>query len=177
MIVCIFDCETTGKLTPEGRIIEASFRLCDFDTGTELENLLLRFNPERNIEAGAARIHGITNEEIKKEKTFAEQLPQVVTVLEKTDLLVAHNLIGFDYPYLEQELGRCGVKMPEFKLFDTMVNGTFCTDLGKSPTLSELCWSLDIVYDPESAHSGDYDTLVLRDAFFNAVRLGWFIIK
>jgi DNA polymerase-3 subunit epsilon len=177
LIVNIFDCETTGKLGPEARIIELSMRLCDYETQREVENLLLRFNPERNIEAKAVTIHHITNEDVKKEKPFKEHLKQVEAVLKKTDVLIAHNLIGFDLPMLQIEFERHGVTLPEFKTFDTMVEGTFCTELGKSPSLSELCFALGIVWDSDSAHSGDYDTKVLRDAFFNGVRFGWFDLK
>ena len=177
MIVNIFDCETTGKLSPEARIIELSMRLCDYDSGKEQEKLLLRFNPERNIEAKAVTIHKITNEMVKKEDKIEKHLPLIKETLEKTDYLVAHNLIGFDLPMIKLEFERHGIELPEFKTFDTMVEGTFCTELGKSPSLAELCFALDIVWDGDSAHSGDYDTEVLRDAFFNAVRFGWFALK
>lgn len=177
MIVTIFDCETTGKLSEDARIIEGSFRQCDYETAKEIKDFLFRCNPERNIEAKAVTIHGITNEMVKKEKPFEHYLEDVKEILEKSDYLVAHNLIGFDKPMLEIEFKRYGVELPEVKLFDTMVQGTFCTELGKSPSLQELCFALDIVYDRDSAHSGSYDTEVLRDAFFNAVRFGWFQLK
>lgn len=177
MKVVIFDCETTGKLSPEARIVELSMRLCDYDTTEELGSLLFRCNPERNIEAKAVSIHGISNDDVKKLPTFEKYLDEVETMLKSADVLIAHNLIGFDYPMLKQEFERYGRELPELTLFDTMVAGTFSTDLGKSPSLQELCFSLDIVYDPDSAHSGSYDTEVLRDSFFNAVRFGWFNLK
>jgi DNA polymerase-3 subunit epsilon len=176
VIVGILDLETTGKLTPEGRIIELSLRLCDYENQKEIKNYVARYNPERNIEAGAVKIHGITNEEVKKEDTFVNKVGEVVKLLEECDWVIAHNLEGFDYLYLKQEFERCGKELPEFKRFDT-INATFCTDLGKSPNLSELCFALDVEYDPTRAHKGDYDTEVLRDAFFNGVRFGWFELK
>lgn len=176
-LVNILDLETTGKLSPEARIIELSCRLCDYDTGEELKSLLLRFNPERNIEAQAVKIHKITNEDVKKELTFDKHLPTIESILEETDYLVAHNLIGFDYPMLKQEFERLGKILPEMKLFDTMLNGTCCTDLGKAPTLGELCFSMGVEYRPELAHSGSYDTQTLRDAFFAGVRYQWFNLK
>jgi DNA polymerase-3 subunit epsilon len=177
LIIGILDLETTGKFTPEGRIIELSLRLCKLETGEEVENYVGRYNPERNIEAKAVQIHGITNEEAKKEPLFIDKIGEVKELLGRCDYVVAHNLDGFDYPYLEQEFQRCGEELPEFKTFDTLVHGTGATDLGKSPSLSELCFALDVVYDPTRAHRGDYDTEVLRDCFFNGVRFGWFILK
>lgn len=176
-VVNIFDCETTGKLHPDHRIIEASFRLCDLEKEEELENILMRFNPERNIDAKALDIHKISLDELKKEPLFKDKAFEIKAILERTDVLIAHNLEYFDKPYLEQEFKRAGLVMPEVKTFDTLLDGTFATDLGKRPTLSELCWSLDIVYDPESAHKGDYDTEVLRDCVFKGFRLGWFNFK
>jgi DNA polymerase-3 subunit epsilon len=177
LIVTFLDLETTGKLTPEGRIIELSMRLCTYEVQKELRNYLRRYNPERNIEAAAVKIHGITNEDAKKEETFDVHLWEVEQILRDTDILVAHNLIGFDLPYLKQEFARYGKELPEFKVFDTMIKGTSCTDLGKSPTLSELCFALDVEYDPTRAHTGSYDTEVLRDSFFNAIKFGYFDLK
>lgn len=173
-LVAVFDCETTGKLSPDARIIEVSLRLCEYETQREIECLEFRCNPERNIEAMAVRIHGITSDDVKKLPTFEHFLPLVEGILDKADYLLAHNLIGFDYIMLKQEFERYGKKLPEIKLFDTMVKGTFATELGKSPSLAELCYSLDIDYNPEEAHSGSYDTLVLRNAFFNGVKWDWF---
>jgi DNA polymerase-3 subunit epsilon len=177
LIIGILDLETTGKLTADGKIIEVSLRVCDYDTGTEERAVLFRCNPGRNIEAAAVKVHHITNDDVKSEKSFREHLPTLLTELEEIDYLVAHNLIGFDLPYLKQEIEACGGTFPEVKTFDTMIEGTFCTDLGKSPSLSELCFALDVEYDPTRAHRGDYDTEVLRDCFFNAVRFGWFNLK
>lgn len=175
--VTVFDCETTGKLTPEGRIIEASFRLCDLAEFTELKHFESRFNPERHIEARATEVHGIDDKMVKHEPKFKDKIGEIVALLEETDYLCAHNLDGFDLPYLELEFKRAEVKLPEFKTFDTLTHGTCCTDLGKSPTLFELCWAFGVAYDPSLAHGAAYDSAVLRDALFNAVRFGWFSIK
>lgn len=173
-IAIITDTETTSKLHPDHRIIEASFRKCNLDTGEELENILMRFNPERSIDARAQAVHGITLEELKGEPLFKDRAKEIIKLFEEATVVVAHNGISFDFPYFVQELERVGEKVPNFQVFDTMVHGTFATDLGKSPTLSELCWALDIDVDPEQTHKGDYDTLILRDAFFRGLKLGWF---
>lgn len=173
----ITDTETTGKLTPDHRIIEASFRICNLDTGEELENILMRFNPERNIEAKAQAKHGISIEELKKEPLFKDRAKEIIKILSEATVVVAHNGISFDFPFFIQELERVGEIVPNFQVFDTMVQGTFATDLGKSPSLYELCWSLDVDVDPEKQHKGDYDTLILRDAFFNGLKYGWFKLE
>lgn len=173
MIATFFDFETTGKLSPDHRIVEASFRVCDLEKFEELEEYCWRFNPERHIEAKATAVHGITDADVKSEPLFKERLPLIKTIIDKTDILIAHNL-EFDQTFLEQEFERCGETLIVKKGFDTLTNGTFATDLGKLPTLFEFCWSLGVDYDATEAHSAAYDTAVLRDAVFAAVKYGWF---
>lgn len=172
--VTFFDLETTGKLTPEGRIIEVSFRLCDLDNFTELSHFESRFNPERHIEAKATEIHKIDDKMVKDEPKFKECISEIVSILERSDYLIAHNLEGFDLPYLKQEFEKAGEEFPNLATFDTLIHGNGCTDLGKSPSLFELCWAFGVDYDSTLAHGAAYDSAVLRDAFFNAVRFGWF---
>jgi DNA polymerase-3 subunit epsilon len=174
--VSFLDLETTGRFTPDHRIIEASFRICDLDTAEELEEHLFRINPERNIDAKARAVHGIELEDLKDEPTFEVVAPKIVSILEDCFLNVAHNGFGFDFPFLAQEIERVGLKVPDFQCFDTMVEGNFATDLGKSPTLSELCWALDIDADAKLQHRGDYDTLILKQAFFRGLELKWYKI-
>jgi DNA polymerase-3 subunit epsilon len=181
-LVTFLDCETTGKLDPAHRIIELSLRMHDLDSEEEKRNVLLRFNPERNIDAKAFAVHHIHLDDLKGKPTIGKCLGDIAKILKQSALVVAHNgggpdyEQGFDYPYLKMEFERNGVEMPEVTWFDTMVEGTFATDLGKNPTLKELCFALDVDYDESQAHSGDYDTDVLAQSFFKGVRHGWFII-
>jgi DNA polymerase-3 subunit epsilon len=181
-LVTFLDEETTGKLHPDHRIIELSLRQFDLDTEEEKRNLLLRFNPERNIDAKAFAVHGIALDELKTKPVIAKCFPQIIKVLKESHLIVAHNgggpdyEGGFDYPFLKMEAERNGFELPDTKWFDTMVEGTFATDLGKSPRLEELCFALDVDYDSRLAHKGDYDTEVNAQAFFKGVRHGWFIV-
>lgn len=172
----VLDTETTGKLDPAHRVIELCMRCCDLDTGEEIKNLLYRFNPKRNIDAKAFAVHGIALDELKSEPTFCEKAESIKRILASSYIVVGHNIEWFDKPFLENEFRNCKIEPPEYKVFDTMVRGTFATDFGKSPNLQEFCWALGVDYNPTAAHSGSYDTLVLRDAFFEAIRLGWFVL-
>lgn len=176
MKVSFLDIETTGKLTPGHKIIELSIRFCDLTSYREIHNYLWRFNPDRNIDAKAFAVHGIARADLEHEPKFVDVIPEINKVLLASDLSVAHNGDYFDFPFLQMEYENAGHKMPAIKTFDTMIEGNFATELGKRPSLSELCWSLDIVYDPKLAHRGDYDTEVMRDAFFTGHKLGWFKI-
>lgn len=175
MLINVFDCETTGKLHPDHKIIEASFRLYDLSADAEVFEQLYRFNPGRNIDAKALAVHGITVEELKHEPTFKDKAEEIAAIVAKTDMMVFHNGEFFDLPFLKQEFEQAGVEVDwdNLKIFDT-IKGTFATDLGKSPTLSELCFSLGVAYSPHLAHSASYDTDVLLQAFLNGIRFGWF---
>lgn len=168
------DEETTGKLHESHRIIELAMRLVDFDTQEEIKEITWRFNPLRNIDKAAFDVHGISLDDLKSKPTIDKFLPDIAKILKQSALVVSHNGESFDVPFLKMEFERNGVEFPDFKHFDTMLNGTFATDLGKSPSLEELCWSLDVDYDPEKAHGGAYDTAVLRDCFFTGVNRGWY---
>lgn len=176
-LITFFDEETTGKLDPKHRIIELSMRVCDLDTQKEVMEKLWRFNPERNIDAGAFAVHGIPLDELKDKPLIKEVLPSINQILSMSDWVVSHNGEYFDVPFLKMETERNGLVMPKFKHFDTMKHGSFATDLGKSPSLKELAWCLDVDYDPALAHKGDYDTLVLRDSTFNGINRGWFKLE
>lgn len=175
-LVTILDEETTGKLHKDHRIIELSLRVCDLDSGEEKQNLLMRFDPQRNIDAAALRVHKITLDELKGKPLIRDCLGEISDILSASRLVVAHNGIGFDFPFLKMEFERNEFTYPTFREFDTMIQGTFATDLGKSPSLKELAFALDVDYDETAAHKGDYDTAVLRDCFFNGLRFGWFAI-
>jgi DNA polymerase-3 subunit epsilon len=175
-ILTVLDEETTGKLDPAHRIIELSMRQIDTDSGEEKRSILMRFNPERNIDAAAFRVHGISLDELKGESVISARLPEIAEWLSGSDAVAAHNGIWFDFPFLRMEFERNGVVCPPFQEFDTMVEGTFATDLGKNPSLKELCFALDVDYDESAAHKGDYDTAVLRDCIVNGLRWGWYKI-
>jgi DNA polymerase-3 subunit epsilon len=174
--VGFMDLETTGKRDPAHRIIEVSIRVHDLESRIEKRNYLQRFNPERNIDAKAQAVHKITLDDLKDKPKIITELPTIIAILQECDLMVAHNGDWFDFPFLRQEVERNGLVMPELATFDTMTEGTFATDLGKNPTLKELCYALDVDYDESKAHAGDYDTAVTRDAFWNGLDGNWFNI-
>ena len=177
MIALVFDTETTGLFKPEHRIIEISARVCNLATFREDKEYLWRFDPQRNIDAKALAVHGIPLEELKGKPLIGTVLPEFVQLIKDSDVVISHNGVHFDEPFIRMECERNEIECPEFYHFDTMLKGNFATDLGKSPSLRELAWCLDVDYDLTLAHKGDYDTAVLRDCVFNGVKRGWFNIQ
>lgn len=157
------DTETTG-LNPElDRIIELSMGAYE-DDGKFIKNLTLRFNPERPIDPRAQAVHGISIEELYDKPKFGECADEILAMLNSAKLVVIHNA-AFDVPFVSNELLRCGRQLPTTFVYDTL-QSRWATPTGKVPKLSELCWSLDVDYQPQLAHSADYDVSVMMQCFF-----------
>jgi DNA polymerase-3 subunit epsilon len=99
----VLDTETTGLSTGHGhRIIEIGClelinrRL----TGREYHRFL---NPERDIDEGAERVHGISRESLTTEPRFAEIADEFLGFIRDAELVI-HNA-DFDVGFLEYELG------------------------------------------------------------------------
>lgn len=175
-----FDIETTGLLSPEHRIVEACVIKELYTPSTHERKRLScdtwRVNPKRKIDVQASRVHGITNCMVSSCPEWPEVAPHLVERLNECDIVVAHNGIDFDFPFLVQELDRIKHPLPDFNYLDTMQEGRFATPFGKAPNLAELCFACDVKYDTEAAHSAEYDVGVMLEAFFNGLRHGGFVL-
>jgi DNA polymerase-3 subunit epsilon len=99
----VLDTETTGLSTGHGhRIIEigclelVNRRL----TGREYHRFL---NPERDIDEGAERVHGISRESLETEPRFGDIADEFLDFIKDAELVI-HNA-DFDVGFLEYELG------------------------------------------------------------------------
>lgn len=102
-----FDLETTGVDTRTDRIVElALIRVSP--QGDVLEKVR-RFDPEMPIPPGATAIHGITDEDIADEATFAQRARSLASLLQGCDL-AGFNILRFDLPLLDNEFHRAGVE-------------------------------------------------------------------
>ena len=106
-------------------------------------------DPECPIDATTGRIHGITDELVAGQPTFAEVAPQLVNLLEPRDdeqvLLVAHN-VRSDVAVLRAEFDRVGETLPELPVLDTM--GRLPQTVGVRPAsraLADLAHLLGVV--------------------------------
>ncbi len=131
----VLDTETTGLELSEGhRIIEIGCvellhrRL----TGRTWQRYL---RPEREVEAGALAVHGITNEFLASQPRFAEVAGEFLEFIAGAELVI-HNA-PFDVGFLDAELAR--------------------TDTGKS--ISEHCTVLDTLLLARGMHPGQRNSL------------------
>ena len=101
----VLDTETTG-LDPEAghRVIEAAaLELVDRRlTGAAFHRY---FDPEREIDEGAERVHGMSYAELAAQPKFAEFADELLAFLDGAELII-HNA-PFDLAFLDAELDRC----------------------------------------------------------------------
>ena len=181
MIVTGVDTETTGVEQENGdRIIEICFRAYDFDQTTGdsklVDSYVQRIHPQRSITPKAQEIHGISIHDLAGCPVWDDVADKVVHMLEASDLLVAHNM-DFDGPFIALELLRIGKDVPEVESFCTMKEARWATPYGKLPNLGELCFALNVDYNPTKAHGAEYDVDVMMKCFFEGRRLGFYKIK
>ena len=98
----VLDTETTGLSTAQGhRIIEVGCvelvnrRL----TGREFHRLV---NPERNIDEGAERVHGISRDDLETAPRFPEIVDELLAFVSGAELVI-HNA-EFDVGFIDNEL-------------------------------------------------------------------------
>lgn len=173
MILAGIDIETTGLLDPDQRIIEVYIGLYRLD-GTKIFEYDQRIDPQRGISAEAMRVHGITLADLVGKPTWDTEGPKIEKVLSKADHYIWQNGDGFDGPFINMELKRIGLRLPERPSTDTMVEGVWATADGKRPTLQELCFACGVPYDTSCAHAASYDVDVMMQCYFNALAWGYF---
>ena len=104
--ICFFDLETTGIDVAKDRIVEISI-LKVFPNGNK-ESKTWLVNPTIPIPQQATAIHGISNEKVANEPTFAALASQVYNMIKDSDL-AGFNSDRFDIPLLAEELLRAEV--------------------------------------------------------------------
>jgi len=172
MVVTGLDLETTGLDPNDGhRIIEVAMISYDLATRRKVDRYVQRIDPDRNIPAASQAIHGITYEELVGCPKWPDVAPEVRRRLADCSLVIAHNA-AFDCPFVAAELARLGIAAPSVACFCTMENSRWATPNGKLPRLEELCFALDIGYDPTKAHAADYDVEVMMACFFKGFERG-----
>lgn len=103
--LAVFDLETTGTNVGTDRIVEISIIKIHPDGKEEV--LTRRINPGVPIPAEVTAIHGITDEDVRNEATFAELAPSLLQFLINCDM-GGYNSNKFDVPLLVEEFLRAG---------------------------------------------------------------------
>jgi DNA polymerase-3 subunit epsilon len=163
----VVDTETTGLDPKQGhRIIELA--------AIELEGRkasMRRFhrylNPEREIEAGAVAVHGLTYERLQNEAKFGDIAASFLEFIEGAELII-HNA-PFDIGFLDHELELIGMPPLQNAVIDTL---RIAREMhpGKKNSLDALCGRYDIDNAHRSLHGALLDTELLAEVYFAMTR-------
>ncbi|MBI5438182.1 MAG: DNA polymerase III subunit epsilon [Nitrosomonadales bacterium] len=163
----VVDTETTGLDPKQGhRIIELAAIELD---GRKLS--LRRFhrylNPEREIEAGAVAVHGLTYERLQNEAKFADIAAGFMEFIEGAELVI-HNA-PFDMSFINHELELIGLPPLQNAVMDTLKIAREMHP-GKKNSLNALCSRYEIDNSHRSLHGALLDTELLAEVYFAMTR-------
>lgn len=102
----VFDLETTGTNISQDRIVEMA--MVKVMPDGSVEEKCRKINPTIPIPHETSLIHGIYDEDVKDEPTFAQVAKSLAKYLEGCDL-AGFNVLGFDVPMLVEEFLRANV--------------------------------------------------------------------
>ena len=166
----VLDTETTGLNAKLGdRIIEIGCIEIASRRFTE-RNFHAYLNPERDIDQGAATVHGLTREFLADKPRFAEVAKDFIAYIEGGELVI-HNA-DFDVEFLDLELKRCGLgKLSDYaaKVTDTLA---FARELhpGKKNSLDALCERYFIDNSNRTFHGALLDARLLAECYLAMTR-------
>ncbi len=166
----VLDTETTGLTVEDGhRIIEIG---CVEIHNRRITGRTLHFyvNPERDIDAGAIAVHGLTEERLRDEPRFADVADRFLEFVEGAELLI-HNA-PFDMGFLEAEfarIGRSGFRERVGGVRDTL---SMARELhpGKRNSLDALCERYGVSNAHRKLHGALLDAELLADVFLCMTR-------
>lgn len=104
--LAFLDLETTGLNPGKDRILELA--VIRVSPNGDVEERVRRFHPGIPIPSEATAVHGITDDDIAQEPSFAARAKAIADFLDSCDL-AGFNLRRFDLPMLLAEFRRSGV--------------------------------------------------------------------
>jgi len=162
----VLDTETTGLSTKGGhRIIEIGcLELVDRRlTGREFHRFL---NPDRDIDEGAQRVHGISRADLETAPRFAEIAEEFLTFISEAELII-HNA-QFDVGFLEHELKlmkhRQRLITDHASVLDTL---TMAREMhpGQRNSLDALCKRYEVDATKRDVHGALIDSELLANVY------------
>ena len=170
MRALVIDTETTGLDPQQGHriieigVVELSNRR---PTGRHLHFYL---NPEREIDAGATEVHGMTWDDLKDKPRFADVAAELCEFARDADWII-HNA-PFDVAFLDAEFERAGLSRCASlhrMLVDTLALARE-TFPGKRNNLDALCERFGVSNVQRTLHGALLDAGLLADVYLAMTR-------
>ena len=162
----ILDTETTGLETQQDhRIIEIGcVEMVDRRlTGNNFHQYL---QPDRQIDAGAIAVHGITNEFLEDKPRFADIVEDLISYLRGAELVI-HNA-PFDVGFQNHELKRLQQQKPLIEEISSVVDTLVMARKkhpGKRNSLDALCDRYAIDNSRRDKHGALLDAEILSEVY------------
>ncbi|MCB5206246.1 DNA polymerase III subunit epsilon [Methylovorus mays] len=164
------DTETTGLYPAQGhRIIEiAAVEVINRRITSQHYHVYL--NPDREIDAGAQEVHGITLEFLQDKPRFADVVGEFLDFVQDSELII-HNA-PFDVGFLNAELGRIekpGIESVASGIIDTLKMAKEMRP-GQRNNLDALCRHFGIDNSKRTLHGALLDAELLADVYLAMTR-------
>ncbi len=162
----VLDTETTGLDSSQGhRIIEIG--CVEVLNRRRTENEFHQFfQPDREIDAGAIEVHGISNEFLADKPRFSEVVSAFLNFVKGAELII-HNA-PFDVGFLNSELRRADPKLGKIADYcavrDTLVMARD-KHPGQKNTLDALCRRYEVDNSERTLHGALLDAEILADVY------------
>ena len=166
----ILDTETTGLSHATGdRIIEIG---CVEVIDRRLTDRTFHYyiNPERDIDAGAFAVHGLSREFLSDKPVFANIVEELIEFVDGAEIVI-HNA-AFDLGFLDNEFAL--LKRPPFrglasKITDTLLEARQMFP-GKRNSLDALCDRFSISNEHRTLHGALLDAQLLAEVYIAMTR-------
>lgn len=159
----IFDTETTGLSFPGGdRLVEIGcIELVNrVETGRHFHAYI---NPERPMPVEAFNVHGLSERFLSDKPVFHDVVEGLLEFIGDAPM-VAHNA-GFDFGFLNGELGRCGRPLVDTaRMVDTLVLAR-ARHPGAKHSLDALCSRYGIDLSARTLHGALLDAQLLAQVY------------
>jgi len=162
----VLDTETTGLETSQDhRIIEIGcIELVDRRiTDNHWHHYV---NPDREIDAGAFEVHGISNESLKDKPRFRDVAQDFLDYIKGAELVI-HNA-PFDIGFLNHELGKLDDETSSIDSYCTVLDTLVMARQkhpGQKNNLDALCKRYEIDNSQRSLHGALLDARILADVY------------
>lgn len=166
----VLDTETTGLNARLGdRVIEIGCVELLSRNVTE-RSFHTYVDPQRDVDEGASRIHGLTREFLSDKPKFAEIAKEFVDYLQGAELII-HNA-DFDVEFLDQELALAGFKkLSDYSpaIIDTLAMARELHP-GKRNSLDALCERYAVNNAHRTLHGALLDARLLAEVYLALTR-------
>lgn len=166
----ILDTETTGLNPATGdRIIEIG---CVEMVGRRLTDRTFHYyiNPERDIDAGAFAVHGLSREFLSDKPVFGNIVEQLIEFVDGAEIVI-HNA-AFDLGFLDNEFAL--LKRPPFRSLASKITDTLLEARqmfpGKRNSLDALCERFSISNQHRTLHGALLDAQLLAEVYVAMTR-------